>query len=300
MAAFAYHCYFRARNLEGVGGSSIRVPDRVHEPGVPQSRFDDVYRAPSHRAPGSISLGYDDGYRFLGWFLRHLQGPGEAPRRWILKSPEHVFSIDALTGVFPDAMLVLAHRDPGHVLVSAARLTELLRAPFTTTIDRREIGRKVAGYGRRGCGAWSSLPMIRPFHSGSGTSIIVRSSPSRLERSLGSMMRLALSSRVPRVRQCRRRSRGRRMAATAPTATVRKNSGSIRSARALRRRELEQCGSAGTNGAARSCRMIEVALGVIGGGNGSHHADDSSARPTDPRSRARRHPSSHSAGRASA
>jgi hypothetical protein len=94
-----------------------------------------------------------------------------------------VFSIDALTGVFPDAMPVLAHHDPGYVLVSAARLTELLRAPFTTTIDRREIGRKVAGYGRRGCGVWSSLPMIRPFHSSSGTSIIVRSSPSRLERS---------------------------------------------------------------------------------------------------------------------
>jgi hypothetical protein len=33
--------------------------------------------------------------------------------------------------MFPDAMLVLVHRDPGHVLVSAARLTELLRAPFT-------------------------------------------------------------------------------------------------------------------------------------------------------------------------
>ena len=73
-----------------------------------------------------------------------------APRRWILKSPEHVFSFDALARVFPDAMLVLAHRDPGHVLVSAARLTELLRAPFTTAIDRREIGRKVADYWQDG------------------------------------------------------------------------------------------------------------------------------------------------------
>jgi Sulfotransferase family len=123
VAAFAYHCYFRARNLEGVGGSSIRVPDRVHKPGVPQSRFDDVYRAPSHRARGSISLAMTTA--ILGRFLRPLQ----APRRWILKSPEHVFSIDALTGVFPDAMLVLTHRDPGHVRVSAARVTELLRAP---------------------------------------------------------------------------------------------------------------------------------------------------------------------------
>jgi hypothetical protein len=38
--------------------------------------------------------------------------------------------------------------------------------------------------------------MIRPFRSGSGTSIIARSSPTRLERSLGSMMRLALNSRA--------------------------------------------------------------------------------------------------------
>jgi Sulfotransferase family len=112
-------------------------------------RFDDVYRAPSYRAWLDAS-GYDDGYRFLARFLRHLQGPGEAPRRWILKSPEHVFSFAALTRVFPDAMLVFAHRDPGHVLVSAARLTELLRAPFTTTIDRREIGRKVADYWQEG------------------------------------------------------------------------------------------------------------------------------------------------------
>jgi Sulfotransferase family len=112
-------------------------------------RFDDVYRAPTYRAWLDRS-GYDDGYRFLARFLRHLQGPGEAPRRWVLKSPEHVFSFDALARVFPDAMLVLVHRDPGHVLVSAARLTELLRAPFTTAIDRREIGRKVADYWQDG------------------------------------------------------------------------------------------------------------------------------------------------------
>ena len=36
------------------------------------------------------------------------------------------------------------------MLASAARLTELLRAPFTTAIDRREIGRKVADYWQAG------------------------------------------------------------------------------------------------------------------------------------------------------
>jgi hypothetical protein len=82
-------------------------------------RFDDVYRAPSYRAWLDASA-YEEGYRFLARFLRHLRVRSDAPRRWILKSPEHVFSFDALTRVFPDAMLVLAHRDPGQVLVSAA------------------------------------------------------------------------------------------------------------------------------------------------------------------------------------
>ncbi len=112
-------------------------------------RYDDVYRAPSYRAWLDAS-GFDEGYQFLARFLRHLQGSAQPPRRWILKSPEHVFSLDSLTRVFPDAMLVFVHRDPGHVLVSAARLTELLRAPFTTAIDRREIGRKVADYWQDG------------------------------------------------------------------------------------------------------------------------------------------------------
>ena len=61
-------------------------------------RFNDVYRAPSYRAWLDAS-GYDEGYQFLGRFLRHLQGPGATPRRWILKSPEHVFSFDALARV---------------------------------------------------------------------------------------------------------------------------------------------------------------------------------------------------------
>jgi hypothetical protein len=112
-------------------------------------RWNDVYRAPSYRAWLDAS-GFDEGYQFLARFLRHLQGRAQPPRRWILKSPEHVFSIDALTRIFPDAKLVFVHRDPGHVLVSAARLTELLRAPFTTTIDRREIGRRVADYWQDG------------------------------------------------------------------------------------------------------------------------------------------------------
>ncbi len=106
-------------------------------------RFDTTHHVPAYRA-WLDGAGHDEAYRFQARFLRHLQGPGAEPRRWVLKSPDHVFSAAALGRVFPDAHLILVHRDPAHVLASVARLTELLRAPFTDAIDRHAIGRKVA------------------------------------------------------------------------------------------------------------------------------------------------------------
>lgn len=105
-------------------------------------RFDTTHHVPAYRA-WLDGAGHDEAYRFEARFLRHLQGAGPASR-WVLKSPDHVFTADSLARVFPDASLVLVHRDPAHVLASVARLTELLRAPFTTAIDRHAIGRKVA------------------------------------------------------------------------------------------------------------------------------------------------------------
>jgi hypothetical protein len=41
------------------------------------------------------------------------------PRRWILKSPQHLEHLPALLDTFPDATLVITHRDPVSVLRSA-------------------------------------------------------------------------------------------------------------------------------------------------------------------------------------
>ncbi len=106
-------------------------------------RFDTTHNVPAYRS-WLDEAGHDEAYGFQARFLRHLQGPGQAPQRWVLKSPDHVFTADSLARIFPDARLVLVHRDPAHVLPSVARLTELLRAPFTDAIDRVAIGRKVA------------------------------------------------------------------------------------------------------------------------------------------------------------
>jgi hypothetical protein len=61
--------------------------------------------------------------------------------RWVLKNPEHLFALSALRAVYPDARVVFVHRDPIKVLLSVARLTEVLRAPFMRAVDRHRIGR---------------------------------------------------------------------------------------------------------------------------------------------------------------
>lgn len=105
-------------------------------------RFDTTHRVPSYLR-WIDGHGHDEAYRFHRRFLQHLdaQAPG---RQWILKCPDHVFALDAIRAVYPDAEIVLLHRDPLSVLASVAKLTELLRRPFSRRVDREEIGREVS------------------------------------------------------------------------------------------------------------------------------------------------------------
>jgi hypothetical protein len=104
-------------------------------------RFDTTYHIPSYRR-WLDETGHFDAYRFHRRFLQHLQHQATVGERWVLKCPDHVFAIAAIRSVYPDARLVLVHRDPLAVLSSVARLTEVLRRPFTRHIDRHEIGRQ--------------------------------------------------------------------------------------------------------------------------------------------------------------
>jgi hypothetical protein len=101
-------------------------------------RFDTTYRIPTYRRwlDGDSHL---PAYRFHKRFLQHLQHqkPGG---RWVVKCPEHLFALDAIRTIYPDARIVFVHRDPVKVLLSVAKLTEVLRGPFTRHIDRCEIG----------------------------------------------------------------------------------------------------------------------------------------------------------------
>lgn len=78
------------------------------------------------------------GYRFHRRFLQHLQRHDEG-RRWVLKAPGHLFGLDALLAVYPDACLVQTHRDPLKVVASIASHGVVLRAAFSDAVDPHEV-----------------------------------------------------------------------------------------------------------------------------------------------------------------
>lgn len=80
-------------------------------------------------------------YRYHERVLKLLQWKCP-PRRWWLKSPAHMLSIEALDSVYPDARFVMTHRDVGSVLPSLSALYDTLISTLTDRRDPAAIGRR--------------------------------------------------------------------------------------------------------------------------------------------------------------
>jgi hypothetical protein len=77
---------------------------------------------------------YMDLLRLLDW-----QRPG---KRWLLKSPAHLWALDVLVEQSPDACIVHTHRDPTQILGSYCSMIEALMS-IRERVDRIEIGASV-------------------------------------------------------------------------------------------------------------------------------------------------------------
>jgi hypothetical protein len=64
-----------------------------------------------------------------------------APGRWALKSPAHCFALDTLVAEYPDAELVMTHRDPFEVCASLCSLVTNLSGTFSDADHRDYIVR---------------------------------------------------------------------------------------------------------------------------------------------------------------
>lgn len=74
--------------------------------------------------------------------LQHLQSRQETTR-WVLKSPGHLGTFDAILQRYPDAMMVQTHRDPQKVIPSLASLYANMRSIATEDLQIETIGRQV-------------------------------------------------------------------------------------------------------------------------------------------------------------
>jgi hypothetical protein len=57
--------------------------------------------------------------------------------RWILKTPNHLWHLEALLATYPDARIIWTHRDPGPVVTSLASLANAGQRPLTKRSDPR-------------------------------------------------------------------------------------------------------------------------------------------------------------------
>ncbi|BBX47318.1 sulfotransferase [Mycobacterium cookii] len=87
--------------------------------------FSVQYRLPNYYRWLLYDADHSGAYRYHRIFLQHLQSG--VPGQWLLKSPAHLWQLDALLAVYPDALIVQTHRDPLNVISSIAALTHHLR-----------------------------------------------------------------------------------------------------------------------------------------------------------------------------
>ncbi|TDD24420.1 sulfotransferase [Actinomadura sp. KC06] len=74
---------------------------------------------------------------------RNLQliGMNDVGRRWVLKNPSHLFALDALLEVYPDALIVQTHRAPRTAMASMCSLAAHATAGWSDVFTGATIGR---------------------------------------------------------------------------------------------------------------------------------------------------------------
>jgi hypothetical protein len=121
----------------------------VHSASFISLRFDTTYTVTAYR-DWIDRRGAAGAYGFQRRLLQFLQAQDNEVRRWVLKSPDHVFTMPDLLGAFPDARLIVTHRHPREVLPSVIRLTVVLRQIFSDRVDAAAVAREVAARWARG------------------------------------------------------------------------------------------------------------------------------------------------------
>jgi hypothetical protein len=108
--------------------------------------------------------GYSAWLRDQDWaaaYRRHrrnlqLIGLNDTGRRWVLKNPSHLFALDALLAVYPDALIIQTHRDPGTAIASVCSLAAHATDGWSGTFRGAVLGRDQLGLWARGLATFTA------------------------------------------------------------------------------------------------------------------------------------------------
>jgi hypothetical protein len=114
----------------------------------------DAWLARSDRVPA-----YRDW--LLQWKLLRWRSPGGVP---VMKDPGHLWSLDALFEVCPDARVVVLSRDPAETTASLASLCFTLQSMDSDARDKAAVGTYVRSMVRRGREALARARARSPAH----------------------------------------------------------------------------------------------------------------------------------------
>src|SRR5262252_8453263 len=114
----------------------------IHSYTLLSEEFVSTCRVPSYET-FLRSVGLRPAYAWQRRFLQHLQSR-RPTTRWILKSPDHLYGLEELFSVFPDAVVIQTHRNPLEVLRSARQLIEVLHGLFARPGDTEELKEREA------------------------------------------------------------------------------------------------------------------------------------------------------------
>jgi hypothetical protein len=84
----------------------------------------------------------------------------------VLKSPGHLYSLDALLDAYPDASIIQTHRHPAEVMASTASLHAVLRSAYSDDIQPAAIGAEILERFARAIDRAMSVRARRPQDAG--------------------------------------------------------------------------------------------------------------------------------------
>ncbi|TQF65718.1 sulfotransferase [Rhodococcus spelaei] len=87
-----------------------------------------------------------EGQDWTNAYARHkknlqLIGLPDQDRRWVLKNPSHLFALDELMAVYPDALVIQTHRPPSTIIPSVCSLAEQATEGWSNKFTGEVIGR---------------------------------------------------------------------------------------------------------------------------------------------------------------